>query len=106
LRLWATVGVRNKRQRNQPAEATARENVAFLRTETNYLTTREIKRHFSRYFACVEFVEGEFLAATRHGSWVSRVSAPISGFGPTNALYRGLNRHVVLAHKRSEREID
>jgi hypothetical protein len=39
------------------ARLTARENHRFLRTETNYLTKREIREHVLRHFDQCDFVE-------------------------------------------------
>jgi SAM-dependent methyltransferase len=57
LYLWALLGVRNRFQQGYSARLTARENHRFLRTETNYLTKREIREHVLRHFDQCDFVE-------------------------------------------------
>ncbi|MEA2125181.1 MAG: hypothetical protein QOI80_1963 [Solirubrobacteraceae bacterium] len=50
LRLWASLGVRNRFQKEQDAAAVARINQDWLRTSTNYLTTAMIERAAQPHF--------------------------------------------------------
>lgn len=64
LRLWATLGVRNQYQEEKTAREVAEENRGWLPRMTNYLTMRQIRREFGKYFE-VRNVEGAFMAQSR-----------------------------------------
>jgi SAM-dependent methyltransferase len=57
LYLWARLGLRNEFQQGEPAAATAAANLQFLKTQTNYLTKRQIRAHVWRHFEQCAFVE-------------------------------------------------
>jgi len=67
LKLWASLGVRNVYQRHMSAEETAADNHKFLKTGTNYLSRREVSKHFSRYFR-IRFCEDVFFRNTDSGA--------------------------------------
>lgn len=99
ISLWARLGIRNSFQRGfSPAETAAR-NVEYSRSGINYPTKREITRAFSRNFSRVEFVERDFVEATREVSRVSGLMAPVISWPVVESLYRGFHTRVVLARK-------
>jgi ubiquinone/menaquinone biosynthesis C-methylase UbiE len=89
LTLWACLGVRNRYQRGKDVKEVVRRNADYLPKRTNYLSAREIRAHFERYFRHVEFAERHFLAYSRRLK-VMRV-AP--------SLYRALASAVIYARK-------
>jgi SAM-dependent methyltransferase len=89
LWLWAGLGVRNEFQRGLHAREVVKRNADFLRHGTNYLTTREIKREFARYFGShVAFVEHAFLPYSNRPRFLAKVPG-----GP--ALYRLLSARIL-----------
>ncbi len=54
--LWALLGVRNDFQRRLGRLARARENVGFMKTGVNYLTTAKILTHAMRHFREADLV--------------------------------------------------
>jgi SAM-dependent methyltransferase len=54
--LWALLGVRNEFQKDTGPLARARNNVAWMRDNTNYLRTAEILGHARRHFREVDLV--------------------------------------------------
>jgi SAM-dependent methyltransferase len=90
LRLWASLGVRNQyqRQKGLTARETADENAQWLPRMTNYLSMRQIRREFGRYFE-VTGAEGAFM-------WQSRAKVFV-----LPVLYRMLWGRCVFARKRA-----
>jgi SAM-dependent methyltransferase len=89
LWLWATLGVRNEVQRGLRAREVVNRNAHFLKHGTNYLTAREIKREFARYFGGrVAFVEHAFLPYSNRPRFLTKVPG-----GP--AAYRLLAARIV-----------
>ncbi|MFC4606816.1 methyltransferase domain-containing protein [Streptomyces maoxianensis] len=99
ISLWARLGIRNSFQRGFTAAETAARNVEYSRTGINYPTKREITRVFSRHFSRVEFVERDFVEATREVSRVSGLLTPVISRPVVESLYRGFHTRVVLARK-------
>lgn len=62
LLLWAWLGVRNGFQKGEHYRDIARFNWRWLREQTNYPTTPEVRRLFSARFDDVEFREDVFLS--------------------------------------------
>jgi hypothetical protein len=96
LSLWALLGVRSPSQDGMHWAAVAEANHAYLVASTNYLSGRQIMRHFACFFTSVCFVERAFLrnSETRKGQVLYRVSTllPLIFF-----LYRTFRSRVVLA---------
>lgn len=77
LLFWAWVGVRKDKQRGWSAREVARDNSAYLRTNTNYPTRRELIEQINAHFVDLRFVEQLF--------WKNST-------GYANMLYRNLTR--------------
>lgn len=58
LRLWTSLGVRNEFSYDLGAKETANMFYEYLRTETNYLTRKQLKKQFRVRFQDVRFCEG------------------------------------------------
>jgi SAM-dependent methyltransferase len=86
LRLWALLGVRNEYQRGLSVAETVAKNERFLAQMTNYLSMRQIRREFGRYFE-VTGAEGAFM-------WQSRAKVFV-----LPVLYRMLWGRCVFARK-------
>lgn len=99
FQLWAKLGIHNEYQREFSSAETAQSNARYSRTGINYPTKRQIKSAFSRHFAQVEFVEAEFVAATREVSRVSALMSPLMRLPGVEAIYRGFHTRVILARK-------
>lgn len=99
ISLWAKLGIRNSFQRGLSAAETAARNVEYSRSGINYPTKQEIARAFGRHFSRVEFVERDFVEATREVSRVSGLLAPVISWPVVESLYRGFHTRVVLARK-------
>jgi SAM-dependent methyltransferase len=99
ISLWARLGIRNSFQRGLSAAETAVRNVEYSRYGINYPTKREISQAFGRHFSRVEFVERDFVIATRNVSRASRLLAPVISWSVIESLYRGFHTRVVLARK-------
>lgn len=57
LYFWAFLGIRNRFQKGLSANQTARTNYDYLTTKTNYLTKKQIRKHFEKHFEYVFFCE-------------------------------------------------
>jgi len=98
LRLWASLGIRNSFQKGQPAAEVAAFNRNYLMTRTHYLSRRDLRRQFERYFTDVQFVEKTFLKYARRG----RPLYALSGVLPfLPALYSSLHGRVVFGRRRA-----
>jgi len=73
--------------------------VVYSRTGINYPPKHEIVRAFGRYFGQAEFIEREFVVATREVSRLSGLIAPVISWPCVEALYRDFHTRVVLARK-------
>jgi hypothetical protein len=67
LKSWALVGIRNEFQRKLSAAQVSEANRKYLTTRTNYLPKRELRRHFSRFYTDVRFVEDAFRQNSTRG---------------------------------------
>jgi len=67
LKTWALVGVRNEFQQKLSAEEACEANYRYLNGHTNYLTKRELREQFGRYYTDVRFVEDAFLRNSPRG---------------------------------------
>ncbi|MFD9219687.1 class I SAM-dependent methyltransferase [Streptomyces sp. NPDC060064] len=99
ISLWARLGIRNSFQRRLGAAETALRNIEYSRCGINYPTKREISQAFGRHFSQVEFVERDFVMATRNVSRASGLLAPVISWSAVESLYRGFHTRVVLARK-------
>lgn len=98
LRLWARLGVRNQFQRDCTSSETAARNLEYCASGICYPRFQEIDQLWKHRFERVEYVEQEFIAATREISKVSRFVYPIIRLAPGSInLYRFAHTHVVLA---------
>lgn len=96
LRLWATLGIRNKYQRGLDAKEVARRNFEYLRGQTNYVTTPEVRRLFGKAFSTLEFREDIFLdlATSSRARSLNRLMTWLPMLLP---VYRNLHNRVLLA---------
>jgi ubiquinone/menaquinone biosynthesis C-methylase UbiE len=94
---WAALGIRNAHQQGMSVAETAERNYQYSRTGINYPTKREIEAVFKRHFTDVQFVEREFIAATREVSTVSRILHNLQDAPGVEAVYRGFHTRVILA---------
>ena len=99
ISLWAHLGIRNSFQRGLRAKETAARNLTYSREGINYPPKREIVRAFNRYFDHVEFIEREFVAATREVSRLSGLLDPVISWPGVEAMYRDFHTRVLLARK-------
>ena len=98
LRFWARLGVRNQFQRDCNYNETALRNLEYCASGIYYPRFQEIDELWKRRFERVEFVEREFIAATRKISKVSRFLYPVGRLFPSSInLYRFAHTRVVLA---------
>ena len=74
LKTWALVGVRNEFQRKLTAAETAEANRAYLTAHTNYLTKRQLREQFGRFYTDVRFVEDAFLKNSARGKRIYELS--------------------------------
>jgi len=93
---WAIVGVRNEFQRGLAAREVARRNFNYLRSETNYVLTRDVRRMFGRKFAKVEFREDLFLKVSTSGR-AKLVNGILSLFPFLMPVYRNFHNRVLIA---------
>ena len=74
LRTWAMVGIRNEFQTKMSAREACEANHTYLTSHTNYLTRRELRRQFGRFYTDVRFVEGAFLQRRPRGGKVTKLA--------------------------------
>ncbi len=67
LKAWALLGVRNEFQKRMTAAEATAANLKFLKSRTNYLPKRELKRLFAQHYTDVRFVEDAFLKNSARG---------------------------------------
>jgi len=67
LKAWAMVGIRNEFQRKLSAQEACDANYKYLNAHTNYLTKRQLRDQFGRYYTDVRFVEDAFLRNSPRG---------------------------------------
>jgi SAM-dependent methyltransferase len=67
LKAWAMVGIRNEFQTKLSAHEACEANYKYLNSHTNYLTKRELREQFGRYYTDVRFVEDAFLRNSPRG---------------------------------------
>jgi SAM-dependent methyltransferase len=96
LRLWASLGIRNSFQKGQPAAEVARFNRNYLTTRTHYLSRRDLRRQFERYFTDVRFVEKTYLKYAGRARPLYTLSSVV-WFLP--ALYSALHGRVVFGRR-------
>ena len=100
LRLWAVMGIRNHYQRDCSVSETTVRNLEYCATGIAYPNFRQIDALWSRHFGHVEYVEREFLEATRGISRISRFVLPITTIVPASLnIYRFAHSRVVLARE-------
>lgn len=96
LKLWALLGIRKGNQRALPWREVAERNHDYLTTSTNYLSSREIRRHFLNHFTDTRYVERVFLRHSPNGRGRALYRLGRT-FPPLFVLYRSLWSRVVLA---------
>jgi len=67
LKTWAMVGIRNEFQTKMSAREATEANHTYLTSHTNYLTKRQLREQFGRYYTDVRFVESDFLKNSPRG---------------------------------------
>ena len=96
LRTWAMVGIRNEFQTKMSAREACEANHTYLTSHTNYLTRRELRRQFGRFYTDVRFVEGAFLRRRPRGGTVTEL-ARLLPFLPR--LYSALGNRVAFGRR-------
>lgn len=71
LKTWALVGIRNEFQTRMSADEACEANHAYLNSHTNYLTKRQLREQFGRYYTDVRFVEDAFLRHSPRGKKIA-----------------------------------
>jgi len=67
LKTWAMVGIRNEFQTKLSAQEACEANYRYLNSHTHYLTKRQLRDQFGRYYTDVRFVEDAFLKNSPRG---------------------------------------
>ena len=105
LKSWALLGVRNEFQKKLNATQTCEANFTYLNSHTNYLPKRELRRHFSRYYTDVRFVEDAFLKNSERGRkiyemsrWLPFLPKLYSAVGSRAAFGRRESRPMLSSH--------
>ncbi len=98
LRLWATLGIRKPSQRGESASSVGRGNYQYLTEHTNYLSKREIRERFARFFPDVKFAESAFLKHSERARILYKLS-PVLPFLP--AAYSCARSRVVFGNRGS-----
>ncbi len=98
LLLWARLGVRNEFQQGEHYRDVARFNWKWLREQTNYLTTSQVRRVFGTRFATVTFREDLFLSLSEssRGRVVHRAVSTVPGL---LSVYRTMWNRVLLVRR-------
>jgi len=96
LRTWAMVGIRNEFQTKMTAREACEANHAYLTSHTNYLTKRQLRQQFGRYYTGVNFVEEAFLRHRPRGGKIARL-AKVVPFLPT--LYSAVGSRVAFGRR-------
>ena len=96
LLIWAALGIRNEFQHGIGAREVARRNFRYLRDETNYVTTRDVRRLFESHFSEVVFREDLFLklSTSARARVVNRLVTALPFLVPA---YRTLWNRVMIA---------
>lgn len=96
LYLWALLGVRNEYQKGKRPGEVARLNWRYLREQTNYPSTRQVRQLFQSRFSKVEFREDLFLqhADSPRARTIRRLTSAAPVLLP---LYRNLWNRVLVA---------
>jgi SAM-dependent methyltransferase len=100
LLLWAWLGVRNGFQKGEHYRDVARFNWKWLREQTNYPTTSEVRRLFAARFDSVEFREEVFLALAESPR-ARMVHRLVGSRKPLLAAYRTLWNRVLVVRRDS-----
>jgi SAM-dependent methyltransferase len=74
LKTWALVGIRNEFQTKMSAQEACEANHAYLTSHTNYLTKRQLRQQFGRFYTDVRFVEDAFLKHRPRGGALVRLA--------------------------------
>jgi SAM-dependent methyltransferase len=97
LLLWASTGIRNPFQKGYTARRTAQRNYKYLREQTNYVTTADVRRLFGEKFKTLEFREDLFLrlSESKRARWMNRAVRAMPFLLP---VYRNMHNRVMIAH--------
>ena len=74
LQTWAMVGIRNEFQTKMSAREACEANHTYLTSHTNYLTKRQLRQQFGRWYTDVRFVEDAFLKHRPRGGAIARLA--------------------------------
>ena len=97
LKLWALLGIRSpKDDKGLKASEIADKNHRYLLNCTNYLGKKDLIKHFSKYFSGVHFCEKEYMATTRKGPFVHRISKYVPAI---ENIYSSLRTRVIVCIK-------
>lgn len=93
LVFWAKIGFRKKSQAGLSAKETGRQNYNYLKTHTNYLSKKQLTKHFKAYFNDVVYCEELFLKYSNRGRYIYLLSS-IFPFLPS--LYSTFRSRVIF----------
>ena len=96
LQTWAMVGIRNEFQTKMTAREACEANHAYLTAHTNYLTKRQLREQFGRYYTGVRFVEDAFLRRRPRGGKLARLAKMVP-FMPT--IYSAVGSRVAFGRR-------
>ena len=96
LRTWALVGIRNEFQTKMSAREATEANHTYLNSHTNYLTKRQLREQFDRYYTDIRFVEGDFLKNSPRGRKIAGLTK-VMPFLPT--LYSAVGSRAAFGRR-------
>jgi SAM-dependent methyltransferase len=96
LRTWAMIGIRNEFQTTMTAREACEANHLYLTSHTNYLTKRQLREQFGRYYTGVRFVEDAFLRNRPRGGKLAQLANRVP-FMPT--LYSAVGSRVAFGRR-------
>jgi SAM-dependent methyltransferase len=96
LKTWAMVGIRNEFQTKMSAREATEANHTYLTSHTNYLTKRQLREQFGRYYTDVRFVEDAFLRNSPRGRKIAGLTKMLP-FLPT--LYSAVGSRVAFGRR-------
>ena len=96
LRTWAAAGIRNEFQTRLSAREACEANHTYLTSHTNYLTKRQLREQFGRFYADVRFVEGAYL---RHRPRGGRIAGLTRALPFVPELYSAVGSRVAFGRR-------
>ncbi len=101
LLFWAKRGIRNEFQAGLSAKETGKRNYDYLKTQTNYLSKKQITKQFKEHFNDIVYCEDLLLKYLKRGRYIYALSK-IFPFIPS--LYSSFRTRVLLTKHCAERK--